>query len=120
MKTTLSLTRLRFTFLVALTLAAVLLMNFDRRVIGSSADQAPASSSKAVPGGHHQKLGSAPGNTTVLLAACPSSFTVNDLGDTSDANAGDQICADSNGQCTLRAALEEANALTACTPLTIN
>jgi len=57
---------------------------------------------------------------TALMAACPSSFTVNDPGDTSDAGAGDQVCADSNGNCTLRAAIQEANAITACSPLTIN
>ena len=40
-----------------------------------------------------------------------ATFTVTDLGDTSDANAGDGTCADAGGNCTLRAALEEANAL---------
>lgn len=37
-------------------------------------------------------------------------LTVNNNGDTHDANAGDGFCADSNGNCTLRAAVEEANA----------
>ncbi len=37
-------------------------------------------------------------------------FTVNDVADTHDANVGDTFCADSNGKCTLRAAIEEANA----------
>jgi hypothetical protein len=37
-------------------------------------------------------------------------FTVNHNGDTTDANVGDGVCADSNGNCTLRAAIEEANA----------
>ena len=37
-------------------------------------------------------------------------FTVNHNGDTNDANAGDGFCGDSNGNCTLRAAIEEANA----------
>jgi CSLREA domain-containing protein len=37
-------------------------------------------------------------------------FTVNHNGDTNDANAGDGFCADSNGNCTLRAAIQEANA----------
>lgn len=40
-------------------------------------------------------------------------FTVNNTADSSDANPGDRICADSNGQCTLRAAIGEANANTA-------
>ncbi len=53
---------------------------------------------------------------------CPTLFTVNDLGDTPDANAGDGICADGSGKCTLRAAIQEANALSVvpCSPLTIN
>ena len=36
-------------------------------------------------------------------------FTVNSTADTVDANVGDGMCADSNGQCTLRAAIEESN-----------
>jgi CSLREA domain-containing protein len=36
-------------------------------------------------------------------------FTVNSTADTIDANPGDGICADSNGRCTLRAAIEESN-----------
>src|SRR5829696_4592087 len=40
-----------------------------------------------------------------------ATFTVNDTGDTPDASAGDGTCADANGKCTLRAAVEEANAL---------
>src|SRR5215203_5178927 len=36
-------------------------------------------------------------------------FTVNSTADTIDANPGDGLCADSNGQCTLRAAIEESN-----------
>ena len=38
-------------------------------------------------------------------------FTVNTTADTVDANPGDGICADSNGKCSLRAAVMEANAL---------
>ncbi len=37
-------------------------------------------------------------------------FTVDDIGDTHDSNVGDTFCADANGKCTLRAAIEEANA----------
>jgi CSLREA domain-containing protein len=40
-----------------------------------------------------------------------TTFTVNSLGDTSDGLAGNGICADLAGDCTLRAAIEEANAL---------
>ncbi|MBL8206062.1 MAG: CSLREA domain-containing protein [Blastocatellia bacterium] len=59
-------------------------------------------------------------NIFVSLNTCPTTFTVNDLGDTTDANLGNGVCADASGKCTLRAAIQEANALTACTPLTIN
>ncbi len=38
-------------------------------------------------------------------------LTVNSTGDGSDAAAGDGQCADAVGSCTLRAAIEEANAL---------
>lgn len=37
-------------------------------------------------------------------------FTVTSSGDTVDANVGNGVCADSGGQCTLRAAIMEANA----------
>ena len=46
-----------------------------------------------------------------------ATFTVNDLGNEGDANPGDGNCATSNGVCTLRAAIEEANALNG--PVTI-
>lgn len=42
-----------------------------------------------------------------------ATFTVNATGDTFDMNPGDGICATSFGNCTLRAALEEANTTTA-------
>lgn len=46
----------------------------------------------------------------VGTAAAPSlTFVVNSTADTPDANFGDKICADSQGRCTLRAALTEAN-----------
>ena len=40
-------------------------------------------------------------------------FTVDNVADTHDANVGDTFCADANGRCTLRAAIEEANSTTA-------
>src|SRR5438128_6853246 len=40
-----------------------------------------------------------------------TAFTVNVAGDSHDANPGDGVCADAIGNCTLRAAIEEANAL---------
>lgn len=36
-------------------------------------------------------------------------FTVNSIADSNDVDPGDGVCADSKGQCTLRAALEESN-----------
>jgi CSLREA domain-containing protein len=65
-----------------------------------------------------------PSNTapfTVTVQPClTATFTVNSLGDTPDANPGNQVCADGAGNCTLRAALMEANALGLCAALTIN
>ncbi len=84
------------------------------------AANAPASitNTASVSGGGETNTGNNSGSVTVTL--CPTSFTVNDLGDTPDATPGDKICADANGKCTLRAAVMEANAITACSPLTIN
>ncbi|HEV3293904.1 MAG TPA: CSLREA domain-containing protein, partial [Streptosporangiaceae bacterium] len=48
--------------------------------------------------------GVAQGQASVL------SFTVNTTADAHDTHPGDGICADAAGRCTLRAALEEANA----------
>jgi CSLREA domain-containing protein len=48
----------------------------------------------------------------------PSSFNVNTTTDSVDANPGDGVCADINGQCSLRAAIMEANTWT--TNITIN
>jgi len=50
----------------------------------------------------------------LLLSASWSfgvTFTINSTADTADATLGDGICADVTGACTLRAAIEEANAL---------
>lgn len=44
-------------------------------------------------------------------AAQAATFTVNDGGDTHDASPGNGTCADSQGHCTLRAAIEEGNNL---------
>ena len=46
----------------------------------------------------------------IVFPAAVMTFTVNSSGDTSDANPGDGICHDGAGACTLRAAIEEANA----------
>jgi CSLREA domain-containing protein len=49
----------------------------------------------------------------LAFSACTlaATFMVNNTGDTLDAAPGDGICADSSSQCTLRAAIGEANAL---------
>ena len=60
------------------------------------------------------------GTVTANAITCPASFTVNSLGDTANANPGNGACADASGNCTLRAAIQEANALLTCAPLTIN
>lgn len=43
--------------------------------------------------------------------ALAATFTVTTTGDTADNNPGDGTCADASGVCTLRAAIQEANAL---------
>ncbi len=50
-------------------------------------------------------------------SAWAASFVVNTNADTSDANPGDGTCADSGGHCSLRAAIEEGNALAGATRL---
>src|SRR5580692_7616384 len=67
--------------------------------------QSPQSHSS--PHAQSPLLGAAPH----FAAATPAhTFTVNTTNDTHDATPGDGICADSSGQCSLRAAIEEANA----------
>ena len=48
------------------------------------------------------------------------SFTVNTTADAHDADPGDGKCADAAGQCTLRAALEEADASPSGSTVSIN
>ena len=56
------------------------------------------------------------GALPLVMAAAPASagpvisFTVNTTADLPDALVGDGICADTNGQCTLRAAIQESDA----------
>ena len=59
-------------------------------------------------------------NYTLTVTNCPTSFTVNSLADTPDIAPGDGLCLNANNQCTLRAAITEANKMTACAPLAIN
>ncbi len=49
-----------------------------------------------------------------------ATFTVNSTGDAVDANKGDGICAASDGTCTLRAAIEEANYLAGADTITFS
>ena len=52
--------------------------------------------------------------------AALATLSVNSTGDPSDANAGNGICADSTGACTLRAAIQEANALAGADTITFS
>jgi CSLREA domain-containing protein len=45
----------------------------------------------------------------LTLSASGATFTVNSLGDAPDATPGDGLCAAPGGECTLRAAIQEAN-----------
>ena len=49
--------------------------------------------------------------TSVVSPLSAATFTVDSTSDVSDNNAGDGVCNDGGGNCTLRAAIEEANAL---------
>lgn len=55
----------------------------------------------------------------VLTASGAGTFTVNSAADTVDASPGDGICADGVGNCTLRAAIMEANALSSADTITL-
>jgi len=56
----------------------------------------------------------------LLPSAFGATFVVNDLGDASDANPGDGIAATDGGVATLRASIEEANALTGADTITFD
>jgi CSLREA domain-containing protein len=47
--------------------------------------------------------------SVIAAEASAAVFTVNSAADTNDANTADNVCADSAGNCTLRAAIEQAN-----------
>src|SRR5437868_15321026 len=47
----------------------------------------------------------------VPFVAQAATFAVTDTGDASDSDTGDNVCATAGAVCTLRAALEQANAL---------
>jgi CSLREA domain-containing protein len=65
-------------------------------------------------------VGAASKSVSVATPAAAVTFTVNSAADTSDANRGNGLCADANGNCTLRAAIEELNSNTDPGPYTIN
>src|SRR5947209_19288119 len=44
------------------------------------------------------------------IAHAATTFTVNSTGDGADSNVGDGVCNDGAGNCTLRAAIQQANA----------
>ena len=46
-----------------------------------------------------------------IVVEAEATFTVDNTNDAVDANPGDGICATSEGECTLRAAIQETNAL---------
>jgi CSLREA domain-containing protein len=60
------------------------------------------------------------GPDTIGASACPTTFTVDNTGDAGDLTHGDGVCATAGAVCTLRAAIEEANALASCGTIAIN
>jgi len=55
----------------------------------------------------------------IAIPAQGATFTVNSTVDELDTNPGDGVCAAASGQCTLRAAIQEANALTGADNVTL-
>src|SRR5215210_6449282 len=53
-------------------------------------------------------------------ARAASTFTVNSTGDGADSNTGDGVCNDGSGNCTLRAAVEQANATSGADTIAFN
>ncbi len=52
-------------------------------------------------------------------AATSATFTVNTTAEVADVNPGDGVCADASGNCSLRAAVQEANALAGANTITL-
>ncbi|HEV3312308.1 MAG TPA: CSLREA domain-containing protein, partial [Chloroflexota bacterium] len=67
----------------------------------------------------HSRVVFAAGRSTDSTPGRSLSFLVNTTSDGHDANPGNGTCADSAGKCTLRAAIEEANALPAGTKVAV-
>jgi len=57
--------------------------------------------------------------TTTVMAGTSHTFTVTSTIDAVDASIGDGVCATANGACTLRAAIQEANASTTADTITL-
>src|ERR1700749_1647774 len=53
-------------------------------------------------------------------ARAATAFAVNSTGDAPDSNTGDGVCDDGSGKCTLRAAIQQANALAGDDIININ
>ena len=63
------------------------------------------------------------GSSGIILryqATATPMLTVNSSADSGDVNPGDGVCVDGSGNCTLRAAIEEANALTGANTIGFN
>ena len=63
--------------------------------------------------------GGPPADPLPTPASCATALVVNDTGDAGDATIGDGVCATAGGVCTLRAALDEANARMYCGTISI-
>ncbi len=72
--------------------------------------QEPVSPVKSFPARWMQGIVFCIGLLALPTPASAFTFTVNDFADTVDADTGDGICKDANGNCTLRAAIQQANA----------
>ena len=59
------------------------------------------------------------GGALTFTPTYAAGFTVTTTNDTTDASAGNGICADASGDCSLRAAIEEANALAGADTITV-
>lgn len=69
-----------------------------------------ATASKEEPGGYYSTSEFSP-ISKARRTNPPTTLVVTSIGDGSDTNIGDGLCDDGGGQCTLRAAIEESNAL---------
>ena len=66
------------------------------------------------------RVGNAGETDSVLLSPLAATFTVNSTGDTADAAPGNGACNDGTGACTLRAAIQESNALAGADTINFN